>query len=192
MFCWNGEYWQVGCDKRTSFLRNRRGFELISLQVRHLGREFLASELTHEGKARSRTHGHEAMRVVDDRGTPVLDVEAERADRRRLTEIRSAVKNLRELNDLDHAPRLEEEQDFLIRELAQAIELFGRVTARKSGSDRAKDRIQGLRHSISIYRRRLVRTLQTPQVISAPRGRTCDSDGRGRRGEAFRAGACSY
>jgi tetratricopeptide (TPR) repeat protein len=121
MFCRNGEYWQVGYEGYTSSLKHRRGLELISFLLRHPGRDFLPLELTHEGETLLRVPGSEARQIADGVGTPILDAEAKRSYRERLKEIREELEKLREANDLERAARLEEEQDFLTRELARAL-----------------------------------------------------------------------
>jgi tetratricopeptide (TPR) repeat protein len=141
MFCWRGEYWQVGYQERTSSLRHRRGLELISLLLRHPGQEFFAIELTHEGEVHPRTRGHEDRQEADSAGAPVLDAEAKRSYRERLKEIRDEVEKLRKANDVGRAAKLEEEQDFLTRELARAIGLFGRDRKFGSESERARKRV---------------------------------------------------
>jgi hypothetical protein len=98
-------------------------------------------ELTHEGEARRRAYGPEDRRIGDDTGAPVLDAEAKRSYRERLREIRDEVENLREANDVERASKLEEEQDFLTRELARALGLFGRDRKFGSEAERARKRV---------------------------------------------------
>jgi tetratricopeptide (TPR) repeat protein len=141
MFCRRGEYWQVGYQGRTSSLRHRRGLELISFLVRHPGRDIFALELTHEGEVHPRARGPEDRRDADSAGPPVLDAEAKRSYRERLREIRDELEKLREANDFERAAKLEEEQDFLTRELARAIGLFGRDRKFGSESERARKRV---------------------------------------------------
>jgi hypothetical protein len=71
----------------------------------------------------------------------VLDAEAKRSYRERLTEIREELERLRDANDIGRAAKLEEEQDFLTRELARAIGLFGRDRKLGSESERARKRV---------------------------------------------------
>jgi tetratricopeptide (TPR) repeat protein len=141
IFSRNGEYWQVGYQGYTSSIGHRRGLELISFLLQHPGQECLAMELTHEGEARRRAYGPEDRRVGDDTGAPVLDAEAKRSYRERLREIRDEVENLREANDVERASKLEEEQDFLTRELARALGLFGRDRKFGSEAERARKRV---------------------------------------------------
>jgi tetratricopeptide (TPR) repeat protein len=141
IFCRYGEYWEVGYEGRTSSLRHRRGLELISFLVRHPERECLALELAREGELQSRALGPEDREVCHNTSAPLLDAEAKRSYRQRLLEIRNEVEILREANDFERAAKLEEEQDFLTRELARALGLFGRDRKFGSDSERARKRI---------------------------------------------------
>ena len=140
MFLRNGEYWQVGYEGQTSSFRHRRGLELISLMLLHPHREFFALELGQDGDVDPRGLAIENGGVADS-SAPVLDAEAKRSYRERLTEIRDELERLREANEVERAAKLEEEQDFLTRELASALGLFGRDRKFTSESERARKRV---------------------------------------------------
>jgi hypothetical protein len=139
-FAANGEYWQVGFEGRTISVRHRKGFELISVLVRNPGREFFATELTQQ-LAPGGLVGTEDLRVSPSVETPLLDAEAKRSYRERLREIRDELDHLREANDFERVAKLEEEQDFLTRELARALGLFGNDRKFGSESERARKRV---------------------------------------------------
>jgi hypothetical protein len=139
-FLRNGEYWQIGYNGHTSTLRHRRGLELIFLLVRHPGRELFALELANEGRLNPPAFSGEDAPIADS-GAPVLDAEAKRSYRQRLTEIREELEKFRDANDIARIAKLEEEQDFLTRELASAIGLFGRDRVFNSEAERARKRV---------------------------------------------------
>ena len=139
-FAANGEYWQVGFEGRTISVRHRKGFELISVLVRNPGREFFAMELAHE-LATGGLPDAEDLHVAPSVETPLLDAEAKRSYRERLREIRDELDHLREANDFERVAKLEEEQDFLTRELARALGLFGNDRKFGSESERARKRV---------------------------------------------------
>jgi hypothetical protein len=141
IFCRSGEYWQIGYRESVLSVKHRRGLELISFLVRHPGREFFARELVQEGEVQSRGAHLKEVQIADNDSGPVLDAEAKRSYRERLTEIREEVEKLREANDIERAAKLEEEQDFLTRELARAIGLFGRDRKLGSEAERARKRV---------------------------------------------------
>ena len=140
IFFRSGEYWQVGYEGHVSSFKQRRGLELIALLLRHPEREFFAMELAHEGALQPGTRTAQDGRAPES-GAPVLDAEAKRSYRERLTEIREELESLRNANEIDRAAQLEEEQDFLTRELASAIGLFGRDRKFNSESERARKRV---------------------------------------------------
>jgi len=140
MFCRNGEYWQVGYQGKPFSLRHRRGFELIWLLLQRPDQEFFALELAYEGGAHPQARDTEERRDADG-AAPILDREAKRSYRERLREIRAELEEFRDDNDFEHALKLEEEQDFLTRELSRAIGLFGRDRKFGSESERARKRV---------------------------------------------------
>jgi len=140
IFCRNGEYWQVGYQKNSFSIRHRGGLELISLLVRYEGRGFFALELIEHIEAQPR-NGLQGGPIADYEDAPVLDAEAKRSYRERLMEIREELERLREANDIERATKLETEQDFLTRELARALGLFGRDRKLGSESERARKRV---------------------------------------------------
>jgi tetratricopeptide (TPR) repeat protein len=139
-FAANGEYWQVGFEGRTTSVRHRKGFELISVLVGNPGREFFATELTQQ-LATGGPGGPEDIRIGPSVDTPLLDAEAKRSYRERLREIRDELDQSRDANDIERVAKLEEEQDFLTRELARALGIFGNDRKFGSESERARKRV---------------------------------------------------
>ena len=140
VFSRNGEYWHITYKGKTSSLRHRRGFELIALLLRDPGREFFATELAQERDSPAPGPTSEYSRD-DNQSAPVLDSEAKRSYRERLREIRDDLESASNANDIERAAALQEEQDFITRELARAMGLFGRDRKFGSEAERARKRV---------------------------------------------------
>jgi hypothetical protein len=136
-----GEVWQLGFEGRTFSLKNRRGLELIFILVRHANREFRPAELEKLFKRYPETDSANDPQSFHEVVDPILDASAKNSYRQRLIELRDALEEARALNDLVRAEKIEEEQDFLTRELAQACGLFGRDRKFNSGHERARKRV---------------------------------------------------
>ncbi len=137
-----GEFWAVGCEGRVFFLRHRKGLALLCKLLRNPGRQFYAADLTSEGDEGSTADpsGRCGNAVESDLG-PALDATAKQSYKERFRELGEELEEAREFNDPERVARIEEEREFLARELARAVGLFGRDRKLGSEAERARQRV---------------------------------------------------
>jgi hypothetical protein len=135
----DGHFWTVAWDGRTLHLRDLKGFRYLAYLLRHPGREFhalaLAAAVELNGVAGD---GEAAVPWTGGDGGPVLDVQAQRAYRRRVAELREDLAEAERFNDLARATRCREELDVLVHELAASVGLGGRARRMASPAERAR------------------------------------------------------
>ena len=153
-----GVYWTVGYGGKAVRLKDTRGLGYIAYLLRHPDAEFHVLDL-YGGIASSREEdatNQPALNLpradedlekagihiagLGDAGE-MLDEQAKAAYRRRLSELREAMEEARELGAVERAERAENEIDALTRELSRAIGLGGRNRRAASASERARQSI---------------------------------------------------
>ena len=122
-----GAYWMVADGVDEVLVKHSKGFEHLRHLVGSPGQERSALELA-EG----------APRPDEDMGEQ-LDAEATRAYRARAAELREALEEAEDRNDLGAAERAREELEVLEAEVSRAVGLGGR--ARRAGSAAEKARL---------------------------------------------------
>jgi non-specific serine/threonine protein kinase len=142
IFRQRGEFWDAAYNAKLVRLKQVKGLTLIAQLLRHPYREFHAMDLAALAEpplARTSKTNPEAGEESD--LGPVLDAMARQSYRQRLQELRQDLEEARSFNDLHRASSLEEEMQFLTRELARAVGLRGRDRKAGSPTERARLRV---------------------------------------------------
>lgn len=170
-----GEYWLVGYHSHTFPLKHRTGLALICSLVRHPGREICAAEVGVKADAAANGTGSAGpARHGSDNSGPVLDATAKQSYRARLTQLREELEEAREFNHLERASNIEEEIEFITRELARALGLAGRDRKLGSEAERARKRVSlAIKEAIRVIARHdaslgrcLARSIRTGRFCS--------------------------
>ncbi|MGE0820952.1 MAG: AAA family ATPase [Candidatus Binatia bacterium] len=145
-----GEYWTLAFGGVVCRVRNMRGFHYLAYLLQHPQEEFHALRLLTGDPApfpvsqRDREDGtkkrpaEEIVTNVADSGE-LLDPQARAMYKHRIEDLRTELEEAASFNDQGRISKLQDELDFLTRELAQAIGLGGR--ARRAGSPAERARI---------------------------------------------------
>lgn len=134
-----GDYWSITFEGRTQRIRDLVGLRYIAMMLADPGREFFVLDLVASG----------------DRGPSgdagaLLDASAKEAYKRRLTEIEEDLADADSEGDTERSARVNEERDFLIRELARAVGLSGRDRRAGDASERARASVtRAIRHAMA-------------------------------------------
>jgi hypothetical protein len=154
VFCKEGEYWTVAIGEQAVRLKDSKGLEYIADLLRHPGVEFHATDLAGGIAVRSAEEdgrpqfGHHAdfERVgvhignLGDAGE-LIDEQAKRAYRRRLSELREELEEAKALGKVERAKQSEEEIEAITMELSRAVGLGGRNRRAASVSERARQAV---------------------------------------------------
>lgn len=141
-----GEYWTVEFDQTRVRIRDTKGMRYLGRLLADPGREFHALDLvglavtllgTPDRTRLITSSENLAVSRLSDSG-PRLDPEAKDAYRRRLAELREDAAEAGAWNDDERAARVEQEIDFLTRELAGAIGIGGRDRKAGAAAERAR------------------------------------------------------
>jgi hypothetical protein len=153
-----GEYWTVGYGRNSFSLKDTKGLGYLAHLLRHPGTEFHVLDLM-SGIAAAREDDesgqseHGLPRGVEDLekagirigglgdAGEMLDEQAKAAYRRRLAELREELEEAKQLGNIEHAERTEQEIDALTRELSRAVGLGGRSRRAAAASERARQSI---------------------------------------------------
>jgi tetratricopeptide (TPR) repeat protein len=134
-----GDVWTVTCEGELTRLKDMKGVSYLLELLRHPGQEFHALDLG----------GAENLRTGD--AGEMLDADARRAYKARLTELRDELEEADQHHDVGRAARLREEMEVLAGELSRATGLGGR--ARKAGSDAERARLNVTRAVRKVVRK---------------------------------------
>lgn len=134
-FALEGEYWTVGYEGRRLRLRDSKGLRVLALLLANPGRPHPALDLERLG-----AFGDEqtARAVASGDAGEHIDDRARRAYRARLAELRVEMAEAEGRGQADQAGALQEEVDFIARELGHALGLGGRARHAGSVSERAR------------------------------------------------------
>ena len=144
-FCEEGETCVLGFRGKNVRMRKSKGLDLMLMLLREPGREFHVVDL---GRASDR-NGHCGELAQSTDGGPLLDGPAKQSYRLRLQDLREEREEAQRFNDLERVSRIEEEINFLARELARAIGLRGGDRKAFSDVERARVRVtQAIRSTI--------------------------------------------
>jgi tetratricopeptide (TPR) repeat protein len=151
IFASTGEFWSITYGGATFSLRDVKGLTYIQRLLQHPGEEFHSLDLLHgpenisasadldnEVVAQLRERTDVSVRAMGDAGE-LLDQEAKVAYKRRMTELREQLEDLRERGNHERSREVGEEIKFLEREIVRAVGLGGRD--RRAGSDAERARL---------------------------------------------------
>ncbi len=135
------EFWILGYEDQISRVRHRKGLVLISRLLEKPYEAIPAVELASTAIDAAYLPDGQPQRLTVTETGPLLDSAARRSYRERARELREELEEARKFNDLGRVMRHEEELQFLTRELAKAVGLFGRDRASGSSHERARLRV---------------------------------------------------
>jgi hypothetical protein len=135
-----GDYWSVTFGSETVRLKDTKGLHYLALLLQSPGREFHAGELLRLEAGTDSTAGATEQMNLPASGDAgeILDPRAKGEYRRRLEDLRGELEEARSFNDPERARGLEEELDFLTRELAGGLGLGDRSRRAGSYAERAR------------------------------------------------------
>jgi AAA ATPase domain len=129
------EYWTVGFDGRLLRLRDSKGLRVLARLLASPGRPHAALDLERLGAL---TDEVTARAVASGDAGELIDDAARRAYRARLAELREAIDEAGGFDRADRVGALQEEMDFITRELGRALGLGGRSRHAGSIAERAR------------------------------------------------------
>jgi hypothetical protein len=133
------DFWLLGYEEKVSRVRHRKGLALI---FRLLQKPHEAIHVVELASMAEQHHSEAELQELKTRDMgPLLDSAAKDSYRERARDLREELEQARQFNDLGRVAKVEEELQFLTRELARAINLFGRDRAHGSSAERARLRV---------------------------------------------------
>lgn len=142
-----GEYWTIAYEGKVIRLKHSKGLAYIAHLMAHAGREFHVTDLSTLDQCRPEAESSDAnaaqnglTREFGDAG-PELDSLAKSSYRQRLQELREDLEEAKSFNDLGRISKIEDEMEFISRELARAMGLGGRDRRACSETERARIRV---------------------------------------------------
>ena len=154
-----GEYFTLRFDGSAFRLRDSKGLRYLGTLLASPGKEIHVLDLLQSAdgfsSTRVSTPPDEALVTsVGQGGLEVLDERARALYKERLLELERDLEKARSFGDGEKVARIEEERDFLIRELAGAMGLGGRPRTSGSAAERARVNVtRAIRASLSRIRR---------------------------------------
>jgi CheY-like chemotaxis protein len=152
VFRQEGEYWTIAYAGTVFRLKDTKGLHYIAHLLRWPAKKFHVLDLVAVADARpaglavnrcgrigKRPPVEHPLRVsqLGDAG-PKLDLQAKRAYKRRLDDLRDALEEAQRCRDLERAARVQAEIQWIVTELAAAYGLDGRVRKTADGNERAR------------------------------------------------------
>ena len=134
--------WLIAFEERAIRIPHGKGLALIYQLLRRPGEAVHARELDRMISAEHPGSALELTAPATDTG-PLLDSAAKHSYRERARELREELVEARRFNDLGRTAQIEQELQFLTRELAKAVNLFGRDRTSGSTDERARLRVTG-------------------------------------------------
>ncbi len=143
----DGEYWTVAFAGSTFSLRDTKGLLYLARLLATPDLEIHSLDLVRGGRAdetRNDAARVDSVSAGDLTSDPfagageVIDAEAREDYRRRLADLDAEIGQAHDWNDPERVERLNEERDFLVRELAGAVGLGGTLRTVSSASERAR------------------------------------------------------
>ncbi|MDG6109997.1 hypothetical protein Daura_20770 [Dactylosporangium aurantiacum] len=129
-----GLHWELRLGDRAVLVEGGKGMAYLASLTANPGFEIPAAELAAGPGTAARAAGADRLASAQH----VLDDEAKRAYRVRLTELESAIDEFETMNDLGKAEQARAERSWLIEELAAATGLGGRSRRFADGAERAR------------------------------------------------------
>ena len=143
-----GEYWTITYAKRVIRLRDSKGLRVLAHLLADPGRPHAALDLERLGAPSDDQTAHA---IASGDAGELLDAEARRAYRARVTELHEAIETADASGTADEIGLLREEMDFITHELSRALGLGGR--SRHAGSIAERARLNVVRAIRSAMRR---------------------------------------
>lgn len=130
-----GDSWLVRYGSAEFHLKNVRGVRLLAALIAEPGREFHVLDLSQGPKAR-------AAAVDSGNAGELLDEEARRQYKARVSELKSELAEAEEWNDSARAERARREIALIEQELSKALGIGGRARRTGSAAERARVNVQ--------------------------------------------------
>jgi len=143
-----GEYWAITYATRVIRLRDSKGLRVLAHLLADPGRPHAALDLERLGAPGDNQTAHA---IASGDAGELLDAEARRAYRARVTELREAIEIAEVSGTADEVGLLREEMDFITHELSRALGLGGR--SRHAGSIAERARLNVVRAARSAMQR---------------------------------------
>jgi AAA ATPase domain len=148
VFVCNGEFWTIGYADASFSLRDVKGLGYIQRMLQHPGEEFHSLDLLNGpgagDSAEPENSGNAALlagatiRVGLGDSGEMLDAQARQDYERKIIALREELEDRRERGDQERVASAEAELDFLLREVARAVGLGGRVRRAGAAAERAR------------------------------------------------------
>ncbi|HEV3472713.1 MAG TPA: hypothetical protein VG408_05840, partial [Actinomycetota bacterium] len=145
-FVREGDYWTISFEGNYARFRASKGIAHLARLLGSPGVEIHSLELAGGSPAST------SDLTFRDRGDsgPILDVEAKRAYRERIHDLREEIGEAERDGDVERAGRARTELEFLVEELSAAVGLGGRDRRVSSASERARVTVtRGIRSAIA-------------------------------------------
>lgn len=123
-----GDVWSICFRGQTALVRDARGLQMLARLVAHPEQDIHVLDLS----------GACAPGIAGDDAGPVLDDKARQEYRRRVHELEEELEEATELGDQGRIEALQEELDFIARELSRAFGLGGRRRPSGAAAERAR------------------------------------------------------
>jgi predicted ATPase len=130
-----GEYWAITYATRVIRLRDSKGLRVLAHLLADPGRPHAALDLERLGSPGDDQTAHA---IASGDAGELLDAEARRAYRARVTELREAIETAEASGTADEVGLVREELDFITHELSRALGLGGRSRHAGSIAERAR------------------------------------------------------
>jgi hypothetical protein len=127
-----GDIWTITRGRAIARVKDSRGLQLLARLVERPDQEVHVLALASD----------EGVSAPESDAGDVIDEQARKAYRKRLTELEAAVARARQVENNAVADRLEHERDALAREIARASGLRGRTRNAGSVTERARINVQ--------------------------------------------------
>jgi CheY-like chemotaxis protein len=147
-----GEYWTIAYQGKVVRMKDTGGLHYIAYLLRYPHREIhvlelvasvggLAEGITSASPKESEAAALKVQPGFGDAG-PILDPQAKAAYRQRLDELKAELGDAQRCNDLGRIAKVEQEIEFLLHELSQAVGLGGKDRPAASPAERARVNVQ--------------------------------------------------
>ena len=148
MFVCNGEFWTIGYADASFSLRDVKGLGYIRRMLQHPGEEFHSLDLLNgpgAGDSAELVNSDKAalfagvtIRVGLGDSGETLDAKARKDYERKIIALREELEDRRGRGDQERVASAEAELDFLLREMARAVGLGGRIRRAGAAAERAR------------------------------------------------------
>ena len=130
-----GEYWTVTFGGHTARLRDSKGMRVLARLISTPGRPHPSLDLERIGEMGDEPTAHAV--AASDAGE-MFDEQARRAYRARIAELRADIDDAQSAGAVDLAGALQQELDFITRELSRGLGIGGRARRAGSAAERAR------------------------------------------------------